>query len=227
MTVTNYRYPTFLLAEVVRSGELPLETAVNRMTEAPARWLGLSGRGRLEPGAAADVCVIDPERLALGPAEIRYDLRLDPRGDLFGPLKASLTGSEAGELRATLLSIEPEGYAEAVTKFFGARGVPFEVESVSIADLTALRRPLGIRASINARGFLEKDGAELSIPLARIVGAKLPPPPEVRRAPLRLGAPSHVELRATVTLPFSLITMYSSTAMTSCLNQTSGRVRRS
>ena len=75
MSVTNYRYPTFLLAEMVhRSGEIPLETAIARMTEGPARMHGLTDRGVLAPGAAADVCVIDPERLRLGAAAIRYDL---------------------------------------------------------------------------------------------------------------------------------------------------------
>ncbi len=74
-TVTNYRYPTFLLAELVRrGGELALELAVNRMTGVPARMLGLSGRGVLRPGAAGDLCAIDPERLALGAPELRHDL---------------------------------------------------------------------------------------------------------------------------------------------------------
>jgi N-acyl-D-aspartate/D-glutamate deacylase len=75
MSVTNYRYPTFLLAELVkRRGEIELELAVNRMTEVPARIHGLSDRGVLRPGAVADLCVIDPERLALGPTRIEHDL---------------------------------------------------------------------------------------------------------------------------------------------------------
>ena len=74
-SVTNYRYPTYLLAELVRDrGALPLETAVQRMTQAPARLHGLRDRGVLAPGGAADLCVIDPERLALAPAELRSDL---------------------------------------------------------------------------------------------------------------------------------------------------------
>lgn len=134
-------------------------------------------------------------------SEIRYDLRLDPRGDLYGPLKATLTGAEAAELRGRLLEREPEAYAEVVSRFLQARGVPFDVESVSIADLTALRRPLGIRASINKRGFLPDEGVDLPITLGQIVGTISEPPPEVRRSPLRTGAPRQVELRATVTLP--------------------------
>ncbi len=75
MSVTNYRYPTFLLAELVkRRGTIALELAVNRMTQFPARLHGLRDRGELRPGAAADICVIDPEELALCPATVRYDL---------------------------------------------------------------------------------------------------------------------------------------------------------
>lgn len=75
MSVTNYRYPTYLLAELVRDQRaLPLEVAIERLTRAPARLHGLSGRGTIAPGAAADLCVIDPAKLALAPAEVRNDL---------------------------------------------------------------------------------------------------------------------------------------------------------
>lgn len=134
-------------------------------------------------------------------SEIRFDLQLDERGDAFGPLKATLTGAEAGVLRAELLDSPPESYAERVTAFLRARGVPFDVESVSIADLTALRRPLGISASVNARGFIAGAEPDVSVPLGQLVGAHIKPPAEVRRAELVLGAPARVELRATLTLP--------------------------
>ena len=75
MSVTNYRYPTFMLADMVKStGELGLELAINKLTQAPARMHGLTDRGVLAPGSAADVCVIDPQRIALGPPEVVHDL---------------------------------------------------------------------------------------------------------------------------------------------------------
>jgi N-acyl-D-aspartate/D-glutamate deacylase len=75
MSVTNYRYPTFMLAELVqRSEELPLEQAIAQLTSVPARLHGLRERGVLGVGAAADLCVIDPERIALGAVEVRHDL---------------------------------------------------------------------------------------------------------------------------------------------------------
>ena len=44
-------------------GGISLETMINRMTDAPARRFGLTGRGRLERGYAADIVVFDAERI--------------------------------------------------------------------------------------------------------------------------------------------------------------------
>jgi N-acyl-D-aspartate/D-glutamate deacylase len=75
MSVTNYRYPSFVLGDlVVRKKAISVERAVERMTRAPARLHGLRGRGVLELGSAADLCVIDPERVAVEPVDVRRDL---------------------------------------------------------------------------------------------------------------------------------------------------------
>ena len=75
MSVTNYRYPSFVLGELVRErGELPLELAINRLTQVPAQWHGLPERGVLREGAVADLCVIDPSRLGVDPVSVRHDL---------------------------------------------------------------------------------------------------------------------------------------------------------
>ena len=75
MSVTNYRYPTFMLAEMVRdSGELSIETAIRQLTAVPARIHGLRDRGLLRPGSVADLCIIDPEKVQLGPVAVRHDL---------------------------------------------------------------------------------------------------------------------------------------------------------
>ena len=75
MSVTNYRYPTFLLQELVQRERLiSIETAINRMTLVPAEIHGLNDRGALLPGWAADVCVIDPEEIQLGPVRVENDL---------------------------------------------------------------------------------------------------------------------------------------------------------
>lgn len=75
MSVTNYRYPTFLLQELVRRRHsISLEMAINRMTRVPAEIHGLHDRGALVPGLAADFCVVDPERIELGPVAVQNDL---------------------------------------------------------------------------------------------------------------------------------------------------------
>jgi N-acyl-D-aspartate/D-glutamate deacylase len=57
-------YGTFprVLGRFVRDrGVLPLEEAVRKMTTAPAARLGLTDRGLLRAGFAADICVFDPQ----------------------------------------------------------------------------------------------------------------------------------------------------------------------
>ena len=60
-------YGTFarILGRYVRElGLIPIETAIHKMTGASARALGISGRGLLREGFAADVTVFDPETVA-------------------------------------------------------------------------------------------------------------------------------------------------------------------
>jgi len=68
-------YPTRFLADCLRGRQLvPLERAVQMMTDIPAQLYGLRERGRLEPGFHADVFVFDPETVSSGPARRVWDL---------------------------------------------------------------------------------------------------------------------------------------------------------
>jgi N-acyl-D-aspartate/D-glutamate deacylase len=68
-------YPTRFLADTLRGRRLvPVERAVQLMTEVPARYFGLRDRGHLGPGFAADVVVFDPERVGSGPPRTVHDL---------------------------------------------------------------------------------------------------------------------------------------------------------
>jgi N-acyl-D-aspartate/D-glutamate deacylase len=68
-------YSTALLAHGVREFEvIPLEEAVRQLTDVPARLYGLTGRGRIADGNAADVVVFDPERVGYGTERMRNDL---------------------------------------------------------------------------------------------------------------------------------------------------------
>jgi N-acyl-D-aspartate/D-glutamate deacylase len=74
-SVTNFTYPTDLLARLVRDQRrLTIEDAVARLTTRPARFFGIPGRGALTVGAAADVNVIDLDGLAVGRLRSTPDL---------------------------------------------------------------------------------------------------------------------------------------------------------
>jgi N-acyl-D-aspartate/D-glutamate deacylase len=70
--------PTFMLThwtrDRVRGEGLPLEWVVKKQTRDTARLYGLGDRGTLEPGAVADVNLIDHERLQLGDPIVVADL---------------------------------------------------------------------------------------------------------------------------------------------------------
>jgi N-acyl-D-amino-acid deacylase len=53
-------FPLVLGSYVRDRGVLALETAIHKVTAEPARRLGLTDRGRLAPGLAADLVVFDP-----------------------------------------------------------------------------------------------------------------------------------------------------------------------
>jgi len=74
-SVTNFTYPTDLLARLVRDEQrLTLEDAVARLTARPAQFFGIRSRGVLQVGAAADANVIDVDALAVGRLRSTPDL---------------------------------------------------------------------------------------------------------------------------------------------------------
>jgi len=67
-------WASFVLSHWVReAGLYSMGEGIRRLTSAPARVIGLSDRGRLEPGLRADVNVFDPERVAERHPEIVHD----------------------------------------------------------------------------------------------------------------------------------------------------------
>jgi N-acyl-D-aspartate/D-glutamate deacylase len=73
--VVNVEYSTASFAELVRQDDIfTVEELVQEFTDVPARLYGLTDRGRLEPGAWADVCIFDPETIAASAVSLRHDL---------------------------------------------------------------------------------------------------------------------------------------------------------
>jgi N-acyl-D-aspartate/D-glutamate deacylase len=73
-SICDSSFSTYVLAHLCRErGRWSLEEGVRRLTSDPADAFGLAGRGRLVPGDAADLDVIDLERLALEVPEFVHD----------------------------------------------------------------------------------------------------------------------------------------------------------
>jgi N-acyl-D-aspartate/D-glutamate deacylase len=68
-----YNYTAKYL-ELTRQEGIPVETAVNRITDMPARLYGLRHRGRVSQGWWADLCIFDAQRITDGTMDWKYDL---------------------------------------------------------------------------------------------------------------------------------------------------------
>ena len=72
---STYGDTGYLFSEFVRkSGHLTLEQAVRKITADTADSWGLTGRGRLAVGQAADIVVFDPGTIARGPEQAVFDM---------------------------------------------------------------------------------------------------------------------------------------------------------
>jgi N-acyl-D-aspartate/D-glutamate deacylase len=73
--IDSFSYATTVLAQAVRKRKLlPLEEAVQLLTDRPARLYGIRDRGRIAEGWWADMVVMDPDTVGPGELSTRYDL---------------------------------------------------------------------------------------------------------------------------------------------------------
>jgi N-acyl-D-aspartate/D-glutamate deacylase len=73
--IDTFTCTTSLLETGVREkGLLSLEEAIHQLCAIPADLYGIRDRGRIQPGAHADVVVFDPESVGPGPVHFRHDL---------------------------------------------------------------------------------------------------------------------------------------------------------
>ena len=76
-TVCDASFSTFMLTHWVRDRNgprLPLQRAVEMLSQRNAAYLGLTDRGRIAPGLRADMNLIDPARLSVGAPQLVRDL---------------------------------------------------------------------------------------------------------------------------------------------------------
>jgi N-acyl-D-aspartate/D-glutamate deacylase len=91
-------YTTRFLGDMIRGRQLvPLERAVQLITDAPAQLFGLRRRGRIAEGYHADLVAFDPETLDSEPAALVADL---PGGS------ARLTAGSIGVVRVLVNGVE-------------------------------------------------------------------------------------------------------------------------
>ena len=72
--LATFNYSTYLLAAARDRNLLSLESAVQKLTDAPARLYGLKDRGRIEVGWCADLVIFDADKVAPAEIEVREDL---------------------------------------------------------------------------------------------------------------------------------------------------------
>ena len=72
--LATFNYSTYLLAAARDRNLLSLESAIQKLTDVPARLYGLKDRGRIEHGWCADLVIFDSETVAPAEIEVREDL---------------------------------------------------------------------------------------------------------------------------------------------------------
>jgi N-acyl-D-aspartate/D-glutamate deacylase len=73
--LASFNYATEVLGKAVRQRKLlPLEEAINLITDTPAQLYGLQERGRVVEGWKADLVVLDPETVGSHDVRMRMDL---------------------------------------------------------------------------------------------------------------------------------------------------------
>jgi N-acyl-D-aspartate/D-glutamate deacylase len=107
-------FPTRFLGDTLRGRKLvPLERAVQLMTQVPAELFGLEGRGTLVEGNHADIVIVDPETVGSELAELVHDLPGDSprltaesigvRRVLVNGVVTVVDGKPTGELAGSIL----------------------------------------------------------------------------------------------------------------------------
>jgi N-acyl-D-aspartate/D-glutamate deacylase len=91
-------YTTRFVGDMLRGRQLvPVEKAIQMITDAPARLFGLKGRGRIEVGSHADLVVFDPATIDSEHATLVADLPGEAKrltADSIGVVRVLVNGVE-------------------------------------------------------------------------------------------------------------------------------------
>jgi N-acyl-D-aspartate/D-glutamate deacylase len=73
--IDSFAYSTVVLSKGVRERQLmSLEEAVHRLTDVPARLIGITKRGLIREGYYADIVIFDPATIDRGPIHMKFDM---------------------------------------------------------------------------------------------------------------------------------------------------------
>lgn len=163
---------------------LPFETAIHKMSMLPAERIGLDDRGRIEPGAFADIAVLDPDQVAdRATFERPHQFAVGVRHVLVNGRAALLDGEMTGQRPGAVLRHQPaanNGAARASMPGADRQGplrVLFVGNSFSFyndgihthfrqllrSSDPALVAPAGIKMSTISGGVLAQQGPALDL----------------------------------------------------------------
>ncbi|MEM7675399.1 MAG: DUF3857 domain-containing protein, partial [Myxococcota bacterium] len=133
--------------------------------------------------------------------DIDFRTKWTAKDGVFGTVDVRLTGAEAGALRADLLAASAGDYAAIVGRFLHSRGFALPIESISIADLRALHRPLSLKGRVASTDAIRVEASQLLIRTGAFIGWPSTPVRQTRRTPLLLGPARQVRVRGSLSMP--------------------------
>ena len=137
--LATFNYSTYLLAAARDRSLLSLESAVNKLTDVPARLYGLKERGRVEEGWWADLVVFDAAEVAPAEVEVTKICLVVPGGCIARPLEY-ITCLSMVNMRFEMVALPMPGLG----LFFVREGTPNQYPLMNDGVSGLVRRGRGL-----------------------------------------------------------------------------------